>query len=96
MPELPVRYRWLDCPGCLSHLAINTTESPAGISGSLRRWSADRLINDGKLLRIEPSDLLPGGGFVVTCVCGQSIVVPAEPDAISAEREGDLRVKLGE
>jgi hypothetical protein len=89
-----MKYRWLDCPGCLCHLAINTTETPAGISGSLRRWSADRSINDGKLLRVAPSERFHG--FVITCVCGQTIVVPAEPDAISAEREGDLRVKLGE
>ena len=91
-----MKYRWLDCPGCLCHLAINTMESPAGISGSLRRWSVDRSINDGKLLRIAPSEQFPGGGFVVTCVCGQTIGVPTEPDAISEEREADLRVKLGE
>jgi hypothetical protein len=91
-----MKYRWLDCPGCLCHLAINTTETPAGISGSLRRWSADRSINDGKLLRVAPSERFPGGGFVITCVCGQTIGVPAEPDAISAEREGDLRVNLGD
>ncbi len=91
-----MKYRWLDCPGCLCHLTINTTESPAGMSGSLRRWSADRTINDGKPLRIAPSEVSPGGGFVTTCLCGQSIVVPTEPDAVSAEREGDLRVNLGE
>ena len=91
-----MKYRWLDCPGCLCHLAINTTETPAGISGSLRRWSADRSINDGKLLRVASSEQFPGGGFVTTWVCGQTIVVPAEPDAISAEREGDLRVNLGD
>jgi hypothetical protein len=91
-----MKYRWLDCPGCLCHLAINTTESPAGISGSLRRWSADCSTNDGKLIRVAPSERFPEGGFVVTCICGQTVVVPAEPNAVSAEREGDLRVKLGE
>ena len=91
-----MKYRWLDCPNCLCHLAINTTETPAGISGSLRRWSADRVINDGKPLRIASAEVFPGGGFVTTCVCGQAITVPAEPDAVSAEREGDLRVNLGE
>ena len=47
-----MRYRWMDCPKCQCHLAINTTETPEGISGSLRRWSVDRSINDGKLVRI--------------------------------------------
>jgi hypothetical protein len=91
-----MKYRWLDCPGCLCHLAINTTETPQGISGSLRRWSSDRGTNDGKPLRIAASERSAGGGFVTTCVCGQTIVVPAEPDAVSAEREGNLRVTLGD
>ena len=91
-----MNYRWLDCPGCLCQLAINTTETPEGISGSLRRWSSDRGINDGKPLRIAASERSTGGGFVTTCVCGQTIVVPAKPDAVSAEREGNLRVSLGE
>ena len=91
-----MRYHWTDCPKCGCHLAINTTESPGGISGSLRRWSVDRSINDGKLLRVAPPERFPGGGFVITCVCGQTIVVPTAPDAISEEREADLRVKLGE
>ena len=86
----------MDCPKCQCHLAINTTETPGGISGSLRRWSVDRSINDGKLLQIPAADRSPDGGFVVTCVCGQTIPVPGKPDAVSAEREGDLRVNLGE
>ena len=40
-----MRYRWMDCPKCQCHLAINTTETPEGISGSLRRWSIDRSIS---------------------------------------------------
>jgi hypothetical protein len=90
-----MKYRWLDCPGCLCHLAINTTETPEGISGSLRRWSVDRSINDGKLIRIPASELSPAG-FALTCLCGRAILVPAKPDAVAAEREEDMRVKLGE
>lgn len=90
-----MKYRWLDCPGCGCHLAINTTEAPEGISGSLRRWSVDRSINDGKLIRIPSSGLTPGG-FDVTCVCGRTISVPARPDAVAAEREENMRVTLGE
>ena len=91
-----MRYRWMDCPKCQCHLAINTTETPEGISGSLRRWSVDRSINDGKLLQIPAAERSPDGGFVVSCVCGQAIMAPGTPDAVSAEREGDLRVNLGE
>jgi hypothetical protein len=90
-----MKYRWLDCPGCHCHLAINTTETPAGISGSLRRWSVDRSINDGELIRIPTSDVTPDG-FAVTCLCGRTILVPAIPDAVGAEREVDMRVKLGD
>jgi hypothetical protein len=86
----------MDCPKCQCHLAINTTETAAGISGSLRRWSVDRSINDGKLLAIPLAERSPDGGFVVACVCGQTIPVPGKPDAVSAEREEDMRVNLGE
>jgi hypothetical protein len=91
-----MKYRWMDCPGCRCQLAVNTTETPEGISGSLRRWSVDRSINDGKLLRVPLAERSSDGGFIVTCVCGQTIPVPGKPDAVSAEREGDLRVNLGE
>jgi hypothetical protein len=86
----------MDCPRCQCHLAINTTETPEGISGSLRRWSVDRSINDGKLLRIPLAERSPDGGFAITCVCGQTIAVSGTPDAVSAEREEDMRVNLGE
>jgi hypothetical protein len=86
----------MDCPRCQCHLAINTTETPEGISGSLRRWSVDRSINDGKLLRIPLGERSPDGGFAITCVCGQPIAVSGTPDAVSAEREEDMRVNLGE
>ena len=91
-----MKYRWMDCPKCQCHLAINTTETSEGISGSLRRWSVDRSINDGKLLRIPPAEISPDGRFVIACLCGQAITVPGKPDAVSAEREEDMRVNLGE
>jgi len=91
-----MKYRWMDCPKCRCHLAINTTETAEEISGSLRRWSVDRSINDGKLLRIPLAECSPDGGFTVTCLCGQPIAVPGKPDAVSAEREEDMRVNLGD
>ncbi len=89
-----MKYHWTDCPSCHCHVTINTTDYPDRISGSLRRWSADRNINDGCPIQIPRAALPPGGGFSTACVCGQPIVVPAEPDAVSAERDADLRVKL--
>jgi len=91
-----MKYRWTRCPKCGCEVAINFTDSPGGISGSLRRWSADRSINDGRPIRIARSEMLPDGGFLIACVCGQELTVPPKPDAVSAEREGDLRVTLGE
>jgi hypothetical protein len=90
-----MKYHWLDCPKCHCHLAINYSDSPGGLAGSLRRWSVDRAINDGRALRVPRAELAPGGGFSTACVCGQPIEVSATPDAVSAEREGDLRVDLG-
>jgi hypothetical protein len=90
-----MKYRWTTCPGCQCELAINYTETPQGLLGSVRRWNRDRTINDGKPLRLPPADS-PDGSFQTECVCGATLDVPAHPDAVSAEREGDLRVKLGE
>jgi hypothetical protein len=91
-----MKYYWMDCPKCRCHLAINVSESPQGLAGSLRRWSADRSINDGHAIRVPRAEIAPGGGFLTTCICGQPITVSTRPDAVSAEREGDLRVTLGE
>ena len=90
-----MKYHWMDCPKCHCHLAINTSESPQGLSGSLRRWSADRAINDGRAVVVPRAEIAADGSFGTACVCGQPIPVPARPDAVSAEREGDLRVDLG-
>ena len=91
-----MNYRWLDCPGCHCHLAINTTATREGVSGSLRRWSVDTSTNDGKRIRVAPGELSPDGGFAITCVCGQALRLAGKADAVSAEREEDMRVTLGE
>ncbi len=89
-----MKYHWTDCPGCHCHVAINYSESASGVSGSLRRWSTDRSVNDGRPILVGAAELPAGGGFGTTCVCGRAISVPAEPDAVSAERETDFRVTL--
>ena len=91
-----MKYRWARCPRCGCELAINSTDSPRGTTGSLRRWSADRSINDGRSFSVAPDGISADGSFVIACVCGQEITVPGKPDAVSAEREGDLRVTLGD
>ena len=91
-----MNYRWSRCPKCGCELAINTTDSLGGVSGSLRRWSSNGAINDGRPIRVDRAGISADGSFVIACVCGQEITVPGKPDAVSAQREGDLRVKLGE
>jgi hypothetical protein len=90
-----MKYRWTSCPQCQCEVAVNFSETPAGRSGSLRRWSRDRTINDGRRFEIGLTEIDAEGGFSVNCVCGRAIPVPARPDAVSAEREEGLRVTLG-
>jgi hypothetical protein len=90
-----MKYRWTICPQCQCEVAVNFSETQSGRSGSLRRWSRDRSINDGRSFQINSAELDPEGGFAVQCVCNQPIVIPARPDAVSADREEGLRVKLG-
>jgi len=89
-----MKYHWTACPNCRCEITVNTSESARGISGSLRRWSADRSINDGRQFEIPRAELSGDGGFTTACVCGQPIPLPGRPNAVSAERETDLRVKL--
>ena len=89
-----MNYHWTDCLGCSCHLAVNWIVRPEETAGSLRRWSADRSINDGKPFAFpgrkgaEP--------LVVPCVCGTPIPLPEEPDAVGGERSEGLRVILTE
>jgi hypothetical protein len=91
-----MKYRWTTCPQCGCEVAVNFSDTDSGRSGSLRRWSRNREINDGRSFQASRGEIDPEGGFSVACVCGQAIPVPARPDAVSAERDQGLRVKLGE
>ena len=91
-----MNYHWLDCPECHCHVAVNWTVSADHLAGSVRRWSPDRSVNDGKAF-VLPRGADPEAGVagaVVSCVCGASIPLPAKPDAVGAERAEDFRVTL--
>lgn len=85
-----MNYRWLECPQCRCHVAVNWTVSPGRVSGSVRRWDSGRSINDGKPFVLEG----PAAGAIVSCVCGAAIPLPSRPDAVGGERTDDLRVTL--
>jgi hypothetical protein len=87
-------YFWTDCPRCGCQVAVNYTVHPDRVSGSVRRWSSDRSINDGRLFELPASGVGPGGEFSVACVCGQEL--PAVSQARGEQRLGGLRVNLGE
>jgi len=73
-----MNYVWLDCPGCGCQLAIQFAEHPDRIAGSVRRWSNDRSINDGRKLEIPRASVAEDGGFKTVCVCGAEIAVRPE------------------
>ena len=82
-----MNYYWTDCPKCGCQVTIHFTESAAGLSGSVRRWSSDRATNDGRLLQVARADIGPGGDFQATCVCGGAIpVVAAGVEKATTER----------
>ena len=80
-------YYWIDCPRCGCQVAINLMRRSGRTFGSLRRWSADRTTNDGRLVEIDAGKRNVDGSFSVTCVCGQDLPLPAVPAAVGAERE---------
>jgi hypothetical protein len=87
-----MNYHWTNCAGCGCQIAVNWTVRPEGLSGSLRRWSTDRSINDGRPFSATPAE--SAGGLVIPCVCGAAIPLPERPDAVGGERSDDLRVTL--
>lgn len=80
-----MKYHWTECPACGCQIAVNTIETAGAVTGSLRRWSSDRSVNDGKALR--GIALSPAGGFAAECVCGGSLVFGATADAVGTDRE---------
>ena len=82
-----MNYVWTFCPKCEGQLTMQFARSDAGISGSLRRWSRDRSVNDGRLLEVPPGEVAADGAFQTTCVCGQAIpVAAAEIEQATTER----------
>jgi hypothetical protein len=73
-----MNYVWTNCPKCGCQLAIQFAERPDRIAGSVRRWSNDRSINDGRLLEIPRASVGEDGGFTTNCVCGAEIAVRPE------------------
>jgi len=79
-----VQYHWSECPACRCQIAVNTSANAGALTGSLRRWSTDRGINDGRPIRAIVPDAT--GGFRTECVCGAALTFGATPDAVGSER----------
>jgi hypothetical protein len=82
-----MNYYWTVCPKCACQVTIQYTEREGNLSGSVRRWSTDRDVNDGRQLDVPRADLSPDGAFRAACVCGESIAVdPAGVERATTER----------
>ena len=55
-----MNYFWSECPKCGCQITIQYVEHPDRLVGSLRRWSSDRTVNDGRLLAGLPRRDLAG------------------------------------
>ena len=82
-----MNYYWTFCPKCSCQVTIQYVEYPDRLSGSVRRWSADRTINDGRRLEVPRREISSDGSFRAACVCGEAIQV--DPSAVErASTEG--------
>jgi hypothetical protein len=82
-----MNYVWTFCPKCEGQLTFQFERHAAGLSGSLRRWSRDRSVNDGRRLEVPAAEVGADGGFPALCVCGQPIPVRgSEIQRASTER----------
>jgi hypothetical protein len=82
-----MNYFWTRCSKCSGEITVQYVASAGGVSGSLRRWSSDRSVNDGKKLETPRGEVAADGGFRTTCLCGETIAVdPARVTRASTER----------
>ena len=72
-----MNYYWSRCPKCACEITVQYVEHPDRLVGSLRRWSSDRTVNDGRLVQVSSGELSPDGSFATVCVCGGPIAVAA-------------------
>lgn len=72
-----MNYFWSQCAGCGCQVTLQYVEHPDRLIGSVRRWSTDRTINDGRLMEVSRAGVAPDGGFQTVCVCGGPIAVAA-------------------
>jgi hypothetical protein len=70
-----MNYAWTECPKCGCQITIQFADSADRLTGSLRRWSSDRSVNDGRRLEIPRAEIAADGGFRAPCVCGETIPV---------------------
>lgn len=70
-----MNYFWGTCAGCGCQVTVQFADNPDRLTGSLRRWSTDRAVNDGRRFEIARSEVGPEGGFRTPCVCGVEVPV---------------------
>ena len=82
-----MNYFWTVCPKCHGEITIQYVASAGGPSGSLRRWSSDRTVNDGRRVETPRAEVAEDGSFETACVCGGTIAIdPARVTKATTER----------
>jgi len=72
-----MNYFWGNCGACGCQVTIQFADAPDRLVGSVRRWSTDRGVNDGRRLDVPRASVSPDGSFAATCVCGAPVAVVA-------------------
>jgi hypothetical protein len=70
-----MNYFWGACPACGCQITIQYADAPDRLVGSVRRWSNDRAVNDGRRLDVPRASVAADGGFEAACVCGAPVPV---------------------
>lgn len=70
-----MNYFWGTCGACGCQVTVQFADVPERLAGSLRRWSTDRSINDGRKMDVPRADVAADGSFRTSCVCGAEVAV---------------------
>ena len=84
-----MNYFWGTCGQCGCQVTIQFADNPDRLTGSVRRWSTDRTVNDGKRIEVPRGEVGADGSFRTSCVCGAAVpVAGAAIEHATTERPG--------
>ncbi len=88
--RVQLEYFWTDCSDGF-HVAVNYTFWEGQVSGSVRRWSPDGSVNEGRRFEVPLAEISRDEAgaprLVLEGVCGEPLRIPLDPARLKRAEE---------